>query len=159
MWLDADVFCFEDVPESFFPSLFADQDLFYLGRSRYSHSECGCWGMRTASAAFPAFFLDFQALYATDAVFDLSEQHDSWVFDWLRKRYGRLLSHNLTPTVPSGHVWLASPLAAYFDHWKGRRWVTQKSWREDESSLTAHQVRLDLKHPYWRHLPSRSQAG
>lgn len=161
IWLDADVFIFEDIPADFFPSLFNGHFLFYLSRHAYTHSECGCWGMDTRLATRPFFPLALEALYRSGSVLDLPEQHDSFVFDWLRKRQesaGLITSHDLTPHVPKGHAWLASPLASYMDHWKGDRWKTFKSWQEDVSGMTGRGIKLNLTHPYWRNLPSRVGA-
>jgi len=161
VWLDADVFCFENIPDDFFPSLFDGKYMFYLGRHGYTHSECGCYGFDTTQGRHPQFPLGLEALYTSGEVMSLPESHDSFVTDWLRKRQeqaGLITAHNLTSHVPKGHAWLASPLALYLDHQKGNRWKTQKSWKEDVSSLTAQGVKLNISHPYWRHMPNRTEV-
>ena len=160
VWLDADVYAFEDIPDDFFSSLFDGHYIFYLGRPMYSHPECGCFGYGTRHPSHPSFPQALADLYSSGKVFELKEQHDSWVWGKLREQceqQGRFTSNNIS-TAPSGHAWLASPLAQYFDHMKGRRWQTQKSWREDVSALTQKGVRLNLTHPYWQHLPSREEV-
>lgn len=85
-WIDADVVTFSVVPESMLINLLPQHKaLCCLDRPGY-HSECGFVGYNLDHPLGRPFIREFANLYASDQVFDLSEWHDSWTFDWLRNR-------------------------------------------------------------------------
>jgi hypothetical protein len=118
VWLDGDVETTAPVPEGWIESLIGDSELCYLGRSRM-HSEIGFWAVRL-NPRTRSFLAAIALLYTSDEVFRLSEWHSAFAWDHCRRTAG-LIERNLTPTLPSGHVWPLSPLAPYTVHRKGAR--------------------------------------
>lgn len=141
LWVDADVVTFANVPRQFLEEqLPHDRALCCLDRGPGYHSECGFVGYNLDHDLGPAFIREFAKLYDSDAVFDLPEWHDSWVFDWLRRRLG-------TPTRAIPHKskkqpFINSALGRYMDHMKGDSKYLGKS---PSRFVVAHQ---DI--PYWK---------
>lgn len=119
IWVDADTVTFAPVPfemlERMPPAEFA---LACLDRGIY-HSECGWIGYNLAHPGAHRFITEFANLYYTDQVFALKEWHDSWVFDWHRRRT-KVPSYHI-PHKNSGHPFVFSELGTYMDHLKGAR--------------------------------------
>lgn len=114
-WIDADVRTFNFVPKDWIEQLLGDDDLVYLGRDA-QHSECGFMIFRLPNA-WP-LIRKMEDAYASLAVFQMREWHDSWVFDELRKD---VAIRQRSLTRGRGHVWPASPLGVCLDHLKGDR--------------------------------------
>lgn len=125
IWLDADVVTLAQPPMSLLRSMppegFA---LACLDRGRY-HSECGFVGYNLKHSQTRTFLTTFQNLYLDDFVFSLKEWHDSYVFDWLRRRSG-IVSYRIPHRNPS-HPFVYSELGRYMDHLKGNRKLAGKS--------------------------------
>lgn len=123
-WLDADVSLFAPLPRDVLLKLCPDDcNISYLAR-RNMHSECGFVGYNLNTPGTSQFISDFARLYATGEVFQLKEWHDSYVFDWLRKK-SALSSSPIKgfeiPHTNSLHPFNYSELGQYMDHWKGSR--------------------------------------
>lgn len=126
-WVDADVMTFAPVEHQLLERLLpSDRALSCLDRGEY-HSECGFVGYNLDHPETRPFISAFADLYASDAVFAVDdagrlivqEWHDSWVFDWLRRR-------RQTPTYPiphrsRSHPFANSELGRVADHKKGDR--------------------------------------
>lgn len=121
IWLDADTITLKGIPPTLFDKLPPHSHaLAYLDRQPY-HSECGFVGYNLEALPTRRFLKEFARLYASEEVFKLDEWHDSYVFDWLRKRLG----------IPSfaipydrrhvTHPFVHSELGQYMDHLKGLR--------------------------------------
>lgn len=139
-WIDADVVTFAPIPETIgqtmLPSGYA---LSCLARGAY-HSECGFVGYNLDDVRARQFIANFSNLYYSDQIFELKEWHDSWVFDWLRKRDN--VSTYLIPHASTSHPFINSYLGRYMDHMKGSR-------KERGRSLPAEQKKhTDVD--YWR---------
>jgi hypothetical protein len=121
IWLDADTVTLKDIPLGIFDDLPPSQyAIAYLDRHPY-HSECGFVGYNLRHPATRPFLKEFSCLYSSDSVFLLDEWHDSYVFDWLRKRLR-------VPSFPIPydrrhitHPFVYSKLGEYMDHLKGMR--------------------------------------
>lgn len=143
-WVDADVVTFADVPPEFLEFLLPhDKALCCLDRGEDYHSECGVVGYNVAHDLGPLFIQEFAKLYASDDVFDLKEWHDSWVFDWLRRRMA-------IPVKPISHCsrhqpFINSKLGRYMSHHKG----DLKKLEKIPSRLLV--TNRDI--PYWRDNP------
>lgn len=136
VWLDADVVTHSDVPEGFIESLLPKNSYCaYLGRQKI-YPECGFVIYDTRSDYNQQFMQDWQDLYRTDALFEETEYHDSYLFWVLQKKYTErgMQSFNISeghPHIPGGHVFINSPLGAYMDHLKGARKIQGRSKRTD----------------------------
>lgn len=118
-WVDADVVTFASVPVGFIETLLPEwAALSCLARPGY-HSECGFVGYNLDNQNAKRFIDEFANLYHSGTVFLLDEWHDSWVFDWLRKKL-TILTYDI-PHRSKGHPFINSPLGQYMDHLKGAR--------------------------------------
>ena len=121
IWLDADTVTFKDIPMELFERVApASKAIACLTRKHY-HSECGFVAYNLDVPETAEFITEFAELYISNSVFRLPEWHDSFVFDWLRKKYK-------TPTwaIPhnnSSQPFNDSELGQYMDHLKGNRKV------------------------------------
>ena len=127
-WIDADIICRQpfsaDQMRPMFPEV--GQIASYLGRTSFPqpnpHSECGFVGYRLDNSSVVEFLEDFERLYIEGSIFQLTEWHDSYIFDVLRIKY-ESMGHefkNLVAGLPeSEHPFMSSKLAEMFDHLKG----------------------------------------
>lgn len=124
VWIDADVLSFDFVPITFIDDMMEGYDVAYLGREG-THSECGFLSFRIPQAL--PMIAAWAHQYTSGEVFNLTEWHDSFVFDVVRRNHARSLRfHNLSMHVHrgeqgSGHPWHRTPLGLYMDHLKGER--------------------------------------
>ncbi|HSO43625.1 MAG TPA: hypothetical protein VLR47_12445 [Rhodospirillales bacterium] len=144
-WLDADVRVFADVPQSFLEAMMPEAALVsYLARPKYS--ECGLVGYNLRHPAILDFIAAYEAMYTEDRIFALSEFHDSFVFDVVRRRFERrgCKSYDIAKGIgaKSGHVFVNSPLGQYMDHMKGER--------KDLSARRRSDVIIPLSEDYWQ---------
>lgn len=153
IWLDADTVTFQDVPADFLPSICDNLSLAcYLGRREKYHSECGWVAYNKHHAQLASFIEQWRDLYNTDALFDLKEYHDSFVYDVLRKQFQTTGTrfHNISPELPGkgpGHPFIASRLGLYMDHMKGsKRKALGHSLPDDYERNQG----LNSKVDYWR---------
>lgn len=143
-WVDADVLTFADVPRGFLEFLLpVDKALCCLDRGESYHSECGFVGYNLDHDVGPLFVQELAKLYASDEVFGLQEWHDSWVFDWLRRRMA-------IPVKPISHCsrkqpFINSKLGRYMSHHKGDLKKLEKV--PSRFLVTNRDV------PYWRNNP------
>ena len=139
-WVDADVITFAPVPATLFDELLpVGAALACLDRGEY-HSECGFVGYNLRHPEACAFIVAFAELYASGEIFQLQEWHDSWVFDWLRRKKGT--PTHAIPHQSLRHPFVNSALGACMDHLKGDR---KKLARSPDHELTVRH-----EHAYWR---------
>ena len=134
IWMDADMVCHSPVSElDLYRLIPANTDLCYLGRQG-KFSECGLYAMNLKHSSMERFLWDFQRLYddAENGIFRLTEWHDSFVFDVVRKNHQLneldWSSHLITG---EGHPLINSEWGAYLDHLKGARKELKRSRLED----------------------------
>jgi|SRR6056300_336359 len=100
----------------------------YLGRGDH-YSECGFLYWNCKHSHTLKYAQEMQRMYNTDDIYNLKEQHDSFIWDYVRKRfeanYG-IQNHNLGDGK-RGHVQARSILGEVYDHTKGKRKVSGKS--------------------------------
>lgn len=121
IWLDADTVTMDHIPRDLLERMPpTGSAIACLLRGQY-HSECGFVGYDLDNPATRTFLDKFAEIYSSGEVFKLPEWHDSWVFDFVRKRLQ-------TPTwgIPfasrgAGHPFVFSELGKYIDHLKGAR--------------------------------------
>jgi|TARA_B100000035_G_C20941610_1_gene527801 hypothetical protein len=100
----------------------------YLGRGSH-YSECGFLYWNCKHSHTFKFAQEMQDMYNKDLIYNERQQHDSFIWDIVRKRfeanYG-IKNHNLGDGK-TGHVQARSILGSVYDHTKGRRKVSGKS--------------------------------
>ncbi len=150
LWLDADTYTFRDIPASFLTAVLPTEEyLTYLGREQAAYSECGFVIYNLRHPQHDAFMSLFRDLYRLDLIFDIREWHDSFVFDFVRKRFeraGLITTKNLSARLPaSQHPFINTILGDYMDHLKGRR-------RKEAGHSFAKDLEKDRHERYWRDL-------
>jgi len=123
-WIDADIRCLKsfnnDDLKPYLPS--GSELMSYLGRDNHPYSECGFLGFNAQHPKCLEFLTRMKNIYTQGEIFSLTEWHDSWIWDHVRKEYesrgvdfknisgaARILEH---PFINCG-------LGKYFDHLKG----------------------------------------
>jgi len=99
----------------------------YLGRGN-NYSECGFLYFNLNHADTLAYANRMRSLYDTDGIYDLKEQHDSYIWDYVRKEFENrgTRNHNIGDGKP-GHVQARSILGVVYDHTKGNRKLKGRS--------------------------------
>ena len=107
----------------------------YLGRGKH-YSECGFLYFNLKHPKVKKYAKDMQQMYDTDEVYNLIECHDSYVWDFVRKKYESPLiqvkNHNIGDGKP-GHVQARSILGSVYDHIKGPK--RKKLMRSPEAKV------------------------
>ena len=127
VWIDADTLFLQDIDESWIKANISTTGIMsYLGRPNY-YSECSLLYFNLRHPDTEQYITDVWNLYVTDCVYELKEQHDSYLWDEIRKSYEfspkwaqfRDLGAGIDK-VAGGHI--SSHLyGQYFDHMKGKR--------------------------------------
>lgn len=139
-WVDGDTVTFAPIPLELLLRVLPDRAaLSCLERPGY-HSECGFVGYNLTHPSTKPFIGKFCELYVTDAVFELPEWHDSWIFDWLRSKL-RTPTYSI-PHKSKTHPFINSELGRYMDHCKGNRKL------KGRSSPSEQLINKDVG--YWR---------
>jgi len=99
----------------------------YLGRGS-NYSECGFLYFNLNHADTLAYANRMKSLYDTDGSDNIKEQHDSYVWDYVRKEFENrgTRNHNIGDGKP-GHVQARSILGVVYDHTKGNRKLKGRS--------------------------------
>ena len=129
------------VDQEWLAGLLGDADFGYLRRAR-KYPECGFMLIRRSRAGND-LIRELVKLYRTDALFELSEWHDSFAIEEVRRRL-ETPSVSLSGDAEStGHPLVNGPLGARLDHLKGKRKAAGVSPRSDFKKLR--------KESYWGH--------
>ena len=104
-----------------------NQMMAYLGRGKH-YSECGFLYFNLNHADTLAYANKMKSMYDTDGIYNLKEQHDSYVWDYVRKEFENkgTKNHNIGDGKP-GHVQARSILGVIYDHTKGPRKLKGRS--------------------------------
>jgi len=134
LWMDADMFCHSPITlEKINQMCPQEKDLAFLGREK-KFTECGLYYINLRSQKSVEFIEKFQKFYenAESGIFTLTEWHDSFVFDAIRKlvlldelNWSQGLIHG------EGHPLINCEWGAYLDHLKGSRKETGRSHKKD----------------------------
>ena len=107
----------------------------YLGRGKH-YSECGFLYFNLKHPKVKKYAKDMQNMYNTDEIYKLVECHDSYVWDFVRKKYESPLiqvkNHNIGDGKP-GQVQARSILGSVYDHIKGPK--RKKLMRSPEAKV------------------------
>ena len=98
----------------------------YLGRPNYS--ECGFLYFNMKHPDILPYANRMKSLYDTDGIYNLKEQHDSVVWDYVRKEFENRGTRNFNiGDGKNGHVQARSILGPVYDHTKGNRKLKGRS--------------------------------
>ncbi len=100
----------------------------YLGRGN-TYSECGFLYFNLNHPDTMSYANTMKAMYDNDSIYKLKEQHDSYVWDYVRKDFESkrgTRNHNIGDEK-SGHVQARSILGPVYDHTKGNRKLKGRS--------------------------------
>lgn len=134
IWMDADTICHSPITMEEIERLCPmDKDICFLGR-KGKYTECGLYAMNLKSDKVRKFLAKFQRYYddAENGIFTLSEWHDSFVFDAVRKQFDlNELDWSSHLIAGEGHPLINSDWGAYLDHLKGDRKQASRSKLSD----------------------------
>ena len=125
--MDADTVFLKEFSEDWITENLYKQDsiMGYAGRSNY-YSECGLLLFNLLHPKTRAYINTVRNYYDTDNLYLLPEQHDSYMWDYVRTHYeqqGHTFNNwaqHITDKVPGGHI-LVYLYGEYMDHLKGKR--------------------------------------
>jgi hypothetical protein len=87
IWLDCDVIILKSIDTDFLRKACPDNKcISYLGR-KGKYSECGFVAYNLDRPETRKFLKDWEELYLSGEFINLSETHDSWTFDYIRKLF------------------------------------------------------------------------
>lgn len=129
VWMDADCVTHADVDAKWLSHLMGDGDFGYLHRGN-KYPECGFMLIRRCDA-MRGFINELVDLYRSDRLFNLTEWHDSWAIDHVRKTMGIRCSSLSGQAENTGHPLVNGPLGSRLDHLKGKRKTLGKSLASD----------------------------
>ena len=99
----------------------------YLGRGDH-YSECGFLYFNLRHPDTQAYANRMKHMYDTDSIYNLKEQHDSYVWDYVRKEFENRGTKNYDlGDGKAGHVQARSILGTIYDHTKGERKIKGRS--------------------------------
>ena len=99
----------------------------YLGRGKH-YSECGFLYFNLKHPDIKKFALRMREMYDEDLIYELKEQHDSYVWDYVRKEFEKRGTRNFNiGDGKPGHVQARSILGPVYDHTKGNRKLKGRS--------------------------------
>lgn len=135
IWADADIITHGPVDPGWLTSLFPS-GIYIAWLERHGHyPECGFYMLRCGHPAHRQIMTRFQQLYQTDAVFGLTETHDSYVLQQVilkAVRQGLITTHSLSGEMRAGrHPLINGPLGTCLDHLKGARKAQGRSQPAD----------------------------
>lgn len=145
IYIDADIFTFDQVPDAFLKSLIPENaDIAFMPRKNM-YSECSFVIYKLRNPLVRSFIFEHTEAYRSDKIFNLPGWTDCHIFDALVAKYSRgglLKFHNINDGVPhSMHPFINGPLGRYMDHMKGARKNTGKSYDSD--------LVVTRTEPYW----------
>lgn len=99
----------------------------YLGRGE-QYSECGFLYFNMKHPQIKNYAREMKRMYDEDLIYNLPEQHDSYVWDYVRKQFESkgVKNYNIGDTK-GGHVQARSILGSIYDHTKGPRKLKGRS--------------------------------
>lgn len=123
VWLDSDTELYENVDYNYFINFLPKGSFVgYLGRGGEAFSECGFMIFDLNHSYAKDFFNRFKWYYDTDEIYNLTEWHDSYVFDVVRKEFeqsDKIVATNLSKDFNKHHF--NCVLDGYIMHLKGDR--------------------------------------
>ena len=122
IWIDADTVFHKAInTEWIYKNIHRDDCMMaYLGRGP-QYSECGFLYFNLLHPSIKSFAQQMQKMYNEDLIYKEDQQHDSYIWDVVRKRFEEIMrvKNNDLGDGKGGHVQARSLLGQYFDHLKG----------------------------------------
>ena len=148
VFLDADVFTFDVVPDGWLQDLMCGKDITYIGRKK-KFSETGFIAYDLTNPNMKEFFDKWQQYYEQDKIFNLRFWGDADRFDATREELvkNKLITDN---NINDGrfyglsggkHPFINSELGRYMDHLKGSLKFERSSKKD---------LKYNWEHEYWR---------
>lgn len=131
LWIDADTIFLKEINDTWIKDhLHTEGIMSYMGRYNY-YSECGLLYFNLRNTHTEQYVKDVWQYYTTDEVYNLQEQHDSYIWDYVRGKHELEYNHTFRNLgvdykVPGGHI-QAHLYGEWFDHCKGKRKTVGKS--------------------------------
>lgn len=122
IWLDCDAYVYKPITVEFLKTVCDEKTIIsYLGRPG-KYSECGFLAFNLDNPLTRGFLEEWENLYLSGDFLKLSENHDSWTFDYIRKKWNRPeLFNNLNhKAVTNKNPFSQSLLGPYIAHAKGK---------------------------------------
>jgi hypothetical protein len=120
IWLDADTEIYDIVDPAYFLKFLPKGNFVgYVGRDTDSETGFLIFDMKHPEAK--NFFDRYEWYYNTDAIYNLGEYHDGFVFDIVRKEFEidhKIISHSVSPTGVTKQHFNAA-FDGYMMHYKG----------------------------------------
>ena len=140
LWIDADTVFLKEFDEKWIDHHLDSigSIMTYMGRYRY-YSETGLLLFNLRTPHTRQYILDVKHTYDSNTVYELDEQHDSFVWDHVRKQY-EAKGHKFNNVgvtehkVPGGHI-QAYRFGDVMDHCKGKRKARGYSHENRHSSI------------------------
>jgi len=87
IWLDVDALVYKQIDDIFLKTVCPDNYMIsFMGRPG-KYSECGWIGFNMSHPKTLDFINEWEDLYLSGDFINLPETHDSWTFDWIRKKW------------------------------------------------------------------------
>jgi hypothetical protein len=122
--IDADSVFYKTIDEEFIKTHIHKDDcmMTYLGRGNH-YSECGFLYFNLKHPYIKKYAYEMQKMYNEDLIYNIEEQHDSYVWDFVRKKFENdyKIKNNDIGDHKVGHVQARSILGSYYDHTKGTK--------------------------------------
>ncbi|SDQ20459.1 hypothetical protein [Pseudovibrio sp. Tun.PSC04-5.I4] len=144
IWLDADTITHQPIPAKFLDKLAPRGKELAAYLNRRGCPECGWVGYNLRHPNIDDFAEHFENIYTSGDFLELEENHDSYVFWHLVKKYQNenIATFKLLGSrYASGHIFINSSLGKYMDHLKGPRKDAGKSSPKD--------LHISRKEPWW----------
>jgi len=131
LWIDADTQFLKQIDQTWIDEHIATEHIMsYMGRPDY-YSETGVLYFNLKHKHTEQYIKDVWEYYVTGDIWDLQEQHDSYVWDYVRLRQEhdnnrKFRNLGVDHKVPGGHI-QAYLYGEWFDHAKGPRKKSGKS--------------------------------
>lgn len=120
--IDADSVFYKVIDEDFIKKhIHSDNSMMtYLGRGDKQYSECGFLYFNMRHPEVVNYAVDMQNMYNHDLIYKEKEQHDSYIWDLVRKKYEKKgVINKSIGDGKGGHVQARSILGPVYDHIKG----------------------------------------
>lgn len=122
IWIDCDAILQQPMTETFLKEICLENTVVsYVGRpGRFS--ECGFLAFNMANPLTHQFLQEWEDLYVSGKFIDLPETHDSWTFDYIRKKWNKpeLFNNLNAEAITDKNPFSQSKIGKHFVHHKGK---------------------------------------
>ena len=122
IWLDCDAYVYKPITQEFLTSICDENTVAsYIGRPG-KYSECGFLAFNLNHPLAVKFLEEWEDLYLSGEFLRLPENHDSWTFDYIRKKWDRpeLFNNLNNKAVTNKNPFAQSLVGPFIAHAKGK---------------------------------------